>query len=292
MISGPAGKTGNRLASRFPEHRDDLERRIPEPYPLQDGLCFSAFHVTDFLEKDMEITLIVAVLIIAILYSSVGHGGASGYLAVMALFALEPVVMRSSALTLNLFVAGISFFTYYKAGYFKPALWWPFAVTSVPFAFLGGLLQIDTHIYRIILGIFLLFAIFRIVFKPAEPVNIRKINIPAALITGAVLGFFSGMIGIGGGIILSPLILLMRWGNVKETAAASALFILVNSAAGLGGLASQGIRYVPEIPVLVIAGIAGGFLGARLGSTKVNFVQLRYLLSFVLLLASIKLILL
>lgn len=239
----------------------------------------------------MEITLIIAVFVIAVLYSSVGHGGASGYLAVMALFAIEPLVMRSSALTLNIFVSGISFFTYYRAGYFKPPLWWPFAVTSIPFAFLGGMMSIDTHIYRIILGILLLFAVIRIVFKPTDPGSLKKVNIPAALLTGAVLGFFSGMIGIGGGIILSPLILLLRWGNVKETAAASALFILVNSAAGLAGIVSQGIAYVPEIPVLVIAAITGGILGARIGSARVNVLQLRYILSFVLLLASVKLIL-
>ncbi|NOY37775.1 MAG: sulfite exporter TauE/SafE family protein [Chlorobi bacterium] len=239
----------------------------------------------------METSLLIAVFFIAILYASVGHGGASGYLAVMALFAMDPVMMKSSALTLNLFVAGISFYAFYKAGYFNPRLWWPFALTSVPFAFLGGTMNVNPRIYKVILGIFLIFAVFRIVFRPKGSNEITKIHLPLALFTGAVLGIFSGMIGIGGGIILSPLILLLGWGNIKETAATSALFILVNSVAGLAGLISQGATFSPLIPFLAGAGILGGLIGARMGSMKVSFVQLKYLLSFVLLFAGIKLIL-
>jgi uncharacterized protein len=230
------------------------------------------------------------IFLTAVLYSSVGHGGASGYLAIMAIFAVSPESMRSSALILNLFVAGISFYSYFRGGYFRPRLILPFLLFSIPLSFLGARIDIDPRIYRIILGIFLLLAIIRMLVTVKNSGNIRLVNVPVALMTGAVMGFFSGLIGIGGGIILSPVLLLFKWATVKETAAASALFILMNSSAGIIGLASRGgLQPMNEIYLLIALGIAGSLTGSFLGRNKLSSVKLTYLLASVLLFASIKL---
>lgn len=240
----------------------------------------------------MEYGLIFFVLIFitAILYSSVGHGGASGYLAIMALFAVSPENMRASALILNLFVAGISFYSYYKGGFFRLKLLLPFIFLSIPMSFVGARIEINPTTYKIVLGIFLLIAIARMLFTAGKPKNTRSVNIPFALVIGAFLGFFSGMIGIGGGIILSPILLLLRWATIKETAAISAIFIFLNSAAGLSGLASKGIlNPIPEIYLLIAPGIAGSLIGSHLGRVKLTSLKLTYLLAAVLLFASFKL---
>ena len=180
--------------------------------------------------------------IISFLYSSVGHGGASGYLALMALFSFAPETMKPTALLLNLFVAGISFYYYYKEGYFNKNLFISFAIASIPFAFLGGTIEIDASIYKKILAVLLVFAILKMlnVFGK-ESDAIKKVKLWQGLLVGGVIGFFSGLIGIGGGIILTPIILLLHWGKMKEAAAVSALFIWVNSASGLIGQLSTGI---------------------------------------------------
>lgn len=230
------------------------------------------------------------IFITAVLYSSVGHGGASGYLAIMAIFSVSPENMRASALILNLFVAGISFYSYYRGGYFRPKLLFPFIVLSVPLSFLGAHLEINPTTYKIILGIFLLIAITRMLFTVKKPEIIRPVNITVALAVGAVLGLFSGMIGIGGGIILSPLLLLFRWATIKETAAVSAVFIVLNSASGLVGLATGGdLLPVNNIYLLIATGIAGSLLGAWVGREKFSHIKLTYLLATVLLFASFKL---
>ncbi|KAB2859256.1 MAG: sulfite exporter TauE/SafE family protein, partial [Flavobacteriales bacterium] len=174
--------------------------------------------------------------IVAFMYSAVGHGGASGYLALMALFNFAPETMKPTALLLNLFVAAISFYHYAKSGYFNKNLFFSFAMTSIPLSFLGGLIEVDAAIYKKILAILLVFAILKMlnVFGK-ESDDIKKIKIWQGTSVGALIGFFSGLTGIGGGIILSPIILLMKWGKMKEAAAVSALFIWVNSAAGMAG---------------------------------------------------------
>jgi hypothetical protein len=239
----------------------------------------------------MEYLLLVSLFVVAFLYSSIGHGGGSGYLALFAIFGIAPLYMKSTALTLNLFVSAIAFFSYYRAGFFRPKLILPFLLTSIPFAYLGAMIQVDTKIYNFILGIFLLVAIARMLIVP-KAVGEAKSN-PGffiAMIIGAVLGFFSGMIGIGGGIILSPLLLLMRWASLKETASASALFIFMNSAAGLTGTFHAGLKIEPHIIYWVLAGIAGAILGSYFGSFRINATKLKYVLSLVLLFASFKLL--
>lgn len=241
---------------------------------------------------EVNILFLVTLFIVAFMYASVGHGGASGYLALMALFGVSTIYMRASALTLNLFVSAVSFYAFYKGGFFKIKILLPFIAGSIPMAFLGARLTIDPQLFKIILGIFLLIAVARMLYTPkGEQKEIFPFNLFYAFLIGAFLGFFSGLIGIGGGVILSPVLLLLGWTNVKETAAISSIFIFLNSAAGITGLISAGIHISPNIIYWVVVAFTGGLLGAYVGSSKLSLLKLRYLLAFVLLLASIKLFL-
>ncbi|XMO86438.1 sulfite exporter TauE/SafE family protein [Algibacter sp. AS12] len=228
--------------------------------------------------------------VVSFLYASVGHGGASGYLALMALFSFAPETMKPTALLLNLFVAGISFFYYYKAGHFNKKLFISFAIASIPLAYLGGTLEVDASIYKKILAVLLVFAILKMLNVFGKESNsIKPIKPWQGLITGAIIGFFSGLIGIGGGIILTPIILLLHWGKMKEAAAVSALFIWVNSAAGLIGQLNSGVTIQKESFLLVAIALVGGVLGGYYGSKIINNQRLRYILAFVLIIACGKL---
>ncbi len=226
------------------------------------------------------------------MYASVGHGGASGYLALMALFGVSTIYIRSSALLLNLFVSAVSFYAYYRAGYFRLKILTPFVIGSIPMAFIGARININPQLYKYILGVFLVIAVARMVYTPKSYAKeFIKFNFIFAFFIGTVLGFFSGLIGIGGGIILSPLLLLIGWTNIKETAAVSAIFIFLNSAAGIIGLLSVGVSFSPDVLLWAVVATAGGLVGAYGGSLKLSMVKLKYLLAFVLLMASLKLLL-
>jgi len=237
----------------------------------------------------MEWYLFLLLALIAFLYSSVGHGGASGYLAFMGLIGFDSLFMKSTALTLNLFVSGIAFIFYYRGGFFRFKLLWPFVLTSVPFAFIGAQILIDPKVYKIILGIFLLLATARMLIKPKDSESVVKIYLPVALSIGAVLGLLSGMIGIGGGIILTPVIILLGWGNIKEAAAVSAPFIFLNSLSGLSGLFVNGFHFAPELLNWIVVVVAAGMLGSFVGSRLLSIKELRFVLAFVLAIVGFKL---
>ncbi|MFL0160808.1 sulfite exporter TauE/SafE family protein [Aquirufa sp. 1-SAACH-A3] len=238
------------------------------------------------------VVLLLFLAIIAFLYSSVGHGGASGYLAVMAIMGVAPAIMKPSALVMNLAVSLFSFIGFYRAGHFKFNLFWPFALASVPLAYLGGTMTLTDSLYKKILALCILISIFRLIFQfRNEKEEIKPISISAGLVSGGAIGLLSGMIGIGGGIVLSPLMLLMRWATLKQTAAVSALFIFVNSLSGLyGQIQKGGIQVTENFQWAVAATILGGLLGSYYGSQKFNVPTLRYLLALGLVIASAKLI--
>jgi uncharacterized membrane protein YfcA len=236
------------------------------------------------------VVIIASIFVVAILYSSVGHGGASGYLAVMAFLSVSPTITRPTALVLNLFVASIGAFQFYRAGHFSWSIFWPFAVTSIPFAFLGGMITLPTNIYKMLLGFVLLFAAFRLAWsfsKDAEPVAPK---LWVALIFGAIMGLLSGLVGVGGGIFLTPLLLLMNWSETKTAASVSALFILVNSASGLLGNYEQVSVLPSDVVFWIAAAVIGGIIGSLLGSRKFDSLMLRRVLATVLLFAAVKLI--
>jgi len=240
----------------------------------------------------MAIGFFILLFIVAFLYASVGHGGASGYLALMALYGFAPETMKSSALILNLFVSLTSFLLFFKGGHFKWKLFLPFALASIPLSFIGSTISLEVDVYKKILGVLLLFPVARFFFFPnPEEKDLKNANWPASLLIGGSIGFLSGLIGIGGGIILSPILLLLKWTNQKQTAAISALFIFVNSIAGLAGLFSKGIKLETDILPLVAIAFIGGITGAWLGSLKFKQNILKFTLATVLLMASIKLIL-
>ncbi len=229
--------------------------------------------------------------IVALLYASVGHGGASGYLALMALFAFSPAVMKPTALLLNLFVSSVSFIQFYRGGFFKWKIFLPFALASIPLSFLGGMIAIDSDTYKKILGVLLLFPIIRFFFfKNADPKDLKPATIGLSLLIGAVIGLLSGMIGIGGGIILSPVLLLLKWTDQKQTAAISALFIFVNSVAGLLGQLTKGIQLSTDMLWYVGVAFVGGLCGAYLGSFKFPQTAIKNVLACVLAVAAYKLL--
>lgn len=240
-------------------------------------------------------TLLLTFLIFvaALLYSTVGHGGASGYLAAMALFNIAPEVMKPTALVLNLFVAGVGTIRYARAGCFSWSIFWPFAAISIPCAFLGGVWTLPAHIYKLLLGLVLLFAAARLALKQIgrDPAAQKRIVLPLALTLGAVIGFLSGLTGVGGGIFLSPLLLLLGWADVRRTAGVSVTFILVNSAAGLLGHWQSVRALPPEIVWWAPAALAGGLVGAELGSRRLTPIVMRRLLAAVLVVAGLKMLL-
>lgn len=239
----------------------------------------------------MMTLFLILLLCVAFLYASVGHGGASGYLALMAIFSITPEIMKPTALLLNLFVSMVSFIQFYRGGHFNLKLFLPFAIASIPFSFLGGMVVVDGSLYKHILGLLLLVPIIRFLFfKNLEPHQLKRANIVASLLIGCGIGFLSGLIGIGGGILLSPLLLLLAWADQKQTAAVSALFIFVNSLAGLLGQMVKGVQFSTDMYLYVAVAFAGGLGGAYFGSMRLPQQSLKNILAVVLLLASYKLL--
>jgi uncharacterized membrane protein YfcA len=238
-----------------------------------------------------ELTLLcLAISVIAFLYSSVGHAGASGYIATMTLFGLVTTVVRPTALVLNILVAIIGSLQFWRAGYFSWKLFWPFALLSIPAAYAGGYLQPSAGVLRILIGVVLLFSAARLIFRKSDPPETNPPGKPVAIGVGAGLGFLSGLTGTGGGIFLTPLLLFCKRAPIKRAAAISALFILVNSIGGLVGYFSAK-HSIPTLGIyLAIPAIVGGTIGSYLGSRRLPVRGIAIFLATVLTIAGIKLI--
>lgn len=246
------------------------------------------------MDSATTIALLIAalILIVALLYSTVGHAGASGYLAAMALFGISPLVMKPTALMLNILVAIIGTIRFGRAGFFSWRAFWPFAITSIPASFIGGSLSLPVPIYKSIVAVVLLYSAVRLFFsaKKADRSATRKPPIFIALVIGAAIGLLSGLTGVGGGIFLSPVLLLMHWARTKETSGVAVTFILVNSIAGLLGHLSS-VKLLPgEIVYWAPAALVGGWIGTELGTRVLPVAGVRRWLSIVLALAGGKLL--
>lgn len=236
------------------------------------------------------ILLCLAIAAIAFLYSSVGHAGASGYIAAMTLFGLVPTDIRPTALVLNILVAIIGSFQFWRAGYFSWKLFWPFALLSIPAAYLGGYLQPSASVLRIMIGVVLLFSAARLFARKSDPAETNPPGKSVAIGVGGGLGFLSGLTGTGGGIFLTPLLLFCGWAPIKKAAAVSALFILVNSIGGLVGYFSAK-HSLPTLGLyLAIPAIIGGTVGSYLGSRRLPVRGIAIFLATVLTIAGIKLV--
>jgi uncharacterized membrane protein YfcA len=248
------------------------------------------------MELQDVVILAASFFVVATLYSTVGHAGASGYLAMMALVGLAPETMRPTALTLNILVAAFTVYRFRQARHFHWSGLWPFLLGSVPFAAVGGIQSLSRGTYYVAMGLVLFIAASYLAWRAfgarvmMEEGVVRVRKIPAVFI-GCVIGFLSGLIGVGGGIFLSPILLTLGWAGPKTTAGISAPFILVNSAVALvaGSLTVQ--KLPGELPLLAAAALGGAFLGTWLGLQKLNQKALVVTLAVVMSLAGIKLVL-
>lgn len=240
---------------------------------------------------EIQYAIAICMFFGAMLYSSVGHAGASSYIAIMALFSVPPAAMRPTALSLNILVAILASWRYFSAGYFRWRVLWPFAAGAIPFAFAGGAIQLPGAYYRPIVGAVLLFSATRFLWpRPLRPSSeLRDPPVWLGIVVGAMIGLLSGLTGTGGGIFLSPLLLLLGWADMRTTSGVAAMFILGNSVAGLLGNVAV-VRLLPaELPLYAVAVLAGGLVGTTLG-IRLNAVLIQRALGVVLLIAGFKLI--
>lgn len=234
--------------------------------------------------------LCLGLVVVAFLYSSVGHAGASGYIATMSLFGLAANVIKPTALVLNIIVALVASWQFWRAGHFRWRLFWPFALASIPFAFLGGRFNLPGRTFKILVGVVLLLSAVRFFLDFSRDGEFTAPGKPASFLSGGLIGLLSGLTGTGGGIFLTPLMIFMRWAETKAAAAVSAGFILVNSLAGLAGNYSK-TGAIPGLALPMAVSVAvGGITGSYLGSQRFSSGFIRKLLAVVLVIAGLKLI--
>ena len=246
----------------------------------------------------MDATLVAllaaGMLVAAFGYASVGHGGASAYIAAMALAGIAPQEMRPIALVLNILVSAIATYKFQRAGHFRWRLFWPFAVVSIPLAFVGGAITLPGQAYKILVGLVLIYAAWQLWLSARagdEMRTVREPPLPWAMAVGAALGLLSGLTGVGGGIFLSPVLLMLGWAGTKQTSAVAAPFILVNSIAGLAaGFTMKAASLPSYVWILIPAVLVGGWLGAEYGSRRFANPLVRRILAAALALAGAKMV--
>jgi hypothetical protein len=242
------------------------------------------------LDTAQLLLLLLGVTVVAFLYASVGHAGASGYIAVMGLLSMSPALIKPTALTLNLLVASIGSWQFWRAGHFRWRTFWPFALTAVPCAFIGGYLHLPAAAFKLLVGIVLLCSAAVLLLRPPLERAAHLPPLPMALAVGAALGLLAGLTGTGGGIYLTPLLIFMHWATTKTAAAVSALFILLNSGAGLIGHTVGG-AVLPAVSLpLATAVVIGGTAGAWLGSRRLPQTAIKRMLAVVLAIAGLKMV--
>ena len=245
--------------------------------------------------EDWIVALLAAGMLVAAFgYAAVGHGGASAYIAAMALAGIAPAEMRPIALLLNILVSSMGTWKFYRAGFFRWRLFWPFAVVSIPMAYLGGAVTLPGSAYKILVGVVLLYAAWQLWRSGKRGEEMREIREPPlgwAMVIGAAMGLLAGLTGVGGGIFLSPLLLMLGWAGTKQTSAVAAPFILVNSLAGLAAVfMAKGTALPTYVWILVPAVLVGGWLGAEYGSRRFANPVVRRVLAVVLALAGAKMV--
>jgi uncharacterized protein len=239
-----------------------------------------------------ELLLAALFFAAALLYSSVGHAGASAYLAAMALVGVPVAIMRPTALVLNLFVASIVTVRFARAGHLPWRSLVPLAIGSIPAAYIGGSIDLPGEIYRLLVAAVLVVAAWRLATTPLTTDDQDHPGVPwlAGIASGATIGLLAGLTGTGGGIFLTPLLVLTGWTGTRDAAGLSGSFILVNSIAGLAGLQGGGLVLAPGLPLWIAAVLTGGIIGSWLGAARYSVLSLRRALALVLLLAAAKLV--
>ena len=246
--------------------------------------------------EDWVVALLAAGMLVAAFgYAAVGHGGASAYIAAMALAGVAPAEMRPIALLLNILVSSLGTWKFYRAGFFRWRLFWPFGAVSIPMAYLGGAITLPGQAYKALVGVVLLYAAWQLWRSGRSGEEMREVREPPiawAMLIGAAMGLLAGLTGVGGGIFLSPLLLMLGWAGTKQTSAVAAPFILVNSIAGLAAIAMTKSAALPGyVWVLFPAVLVGGWLGAEYGSKRFANPVVRRVLAVVLALAGGKMVL-
>ncbi len=246
----------------------------------------------DWMFDFQSVLITILLFLVAVLYSSVGHAGASGYLAVMALVGISAEIMRPTALALNIVVAVITTYKFYRAGSFSWRFFLPLIITSIPMAFIGGRIELPETLYKPLVGIILIFSAWRLIYSARNGGSneIRKPSTPLLLMTGAGLGLLSGLTGVGGGIFLSPLLMFLRWAPVKIISGVTAGFVLVNSISGILGFSTTLTQFHPTLPIWLVVVVIGGLIGAEYGSKRLGNTTIQWLLAIVLIIGGIKMI--
>ncbi|HZY78109.1 MAG TPA: sulfite exporter TauE/SafE family protein [Cyclobacteriaceae bacterium] len=241
----------------------------------------------------METVIILAIsfFIIALVYSSVGFGGGSSYLALMAVVGVSQETMRPSALLCNIVVVIGGSYIFGKEGHLDIRKSWPFIVASVPFAYLGGILKLSDHVFFLLLGSTLVLASLALWLQPSTGTKTLPNNPPVNMVVSSVVGFLSGVVSIGGGIFLSPILHLTKWDTARKISAVASIFILANSIGGLAGQFSSGAKIEWRFIVpLLIAVLAGGQIGSRLGARKFNQLYIRRITAALILVAGVNIL--